>query len=62
MLTAGITLLFIGAGVCALATLIDTACRIPRLLDELERERRRLSNVTPYTGPLYNRHDREIEA
>lgn len=39
MIAAAASLIFIGAGVCALASLIDTASRIPRLLADLEAER-----------------------
>lgn len=51
----------IGAGVCALGSLMDSVSRIPGLLDQLERDRRALDNATPYTGPVFNRHGREIE-
>ena len=56
-----IALFLIGAGVCALASLIDSASRIPALLDGLEADRQRLANVTHYTGPAYTRHGRQIE-
>lgn len=57
-----ISLFLIGAGVCTLASLIDTASRVPGLLRRLEEDRQRLANATPYTGPIYSRNDREIGA
>lgn len=56
------SLFMIGAGVCALASLIDTASRVPGLLRQLEADRKRLERATPYRGPLYTIHDREIGA
>lgn len=59
-MSLAIGLIMIGAGVCALASLIDSASRIPALLDALEEDRQRLANHTPYTGPAYTRHGRQI--
>ena len=39
MISAAATLIFVAAGVCATASLIDTATRIPRILARLEAER-----------------------
>lgn len=61
MLTLAIALLIGGAGVCALASLIDTTSRVPGLLRQLEADRKRHERTTTYTGPVFNRHGREIE-
>jgi hypothetical protein len=60
-MSLAIGLIMIGAGVCALASLIDSVSRIPALLDALEEDRQRLANVTHYNGPAYTRHGRQIE-
>jgi hypothetical protein len=60
-MSIAIALFLIGAGVCALASLIDSASRVPALLKGLERDRQRLANAAFYSGPLYTRHGREIE-
>lgn len=60
-MSIAIALFLIGAGVLTLASLIDSASRVPGLLAGLEADRQRLENATPYTGPTYTRHGREIE-
>lgn len=56
-----ISLFFIGAGVIALASIIDSVSRVPRLLCQLEKDRARLANKTDYAGPIVNRHGREVK-
>lgn len=60
MIQIAVTLLFTGAALIALASLLDSAVRIPRLIRGLQAERERLRNATPYTGPIFNRHGREF--
>lgn len=65
MITFGIILIFAGAASIALASLCDSAMRLPGVLRELERDTETLRQIeqraTPYTGPIFNRHGREIE-
>jgi hypothetical protein len=61
MISAAITCFLIGASLIAIASLMDSACRLPGYLRHLEAERQRLENVTHYTGPAYSRHGRQIE-
>lgn len=58
MIALGCTLIIAGATLVALASLMDSASRLPRLLRGLEAERQRLESATPYTGPTYTRHGR----
>lgn len=60
-MSLAIALYMIGAGVIALGSLLDTASRLPGMLRTLEADRRRLSNAAVYSGPIFNRHGREIE-
>lgn len=50
MLTLGTTLIFTGAAIATLSSLIDSGRKL----------RRHLHDVTPYVGPYVNRHGREI--
>jgi hypothetical protein len=56
-----ISLFLISTGIIAFASIMDTLGRVPRLLAGLEAERIRLANKIEYTGPIYNRHDREVK-
>lgn len=59
-MSIAIACLFIGAGFVAIASLMDTASRVPGMLRQLEADRRRLDRSITYTGPLYSRHGRQI--
>ena len=59
-MTIAISLLFLGAAIVALGSLIDSASRVPGLLRQLEEDRRSLADVTPYTGPTFNRHGHQL--
>lgn len=62
LIATGSAIIFAAMQTGARSSRVQRLIRVRGMLRQLEQNRHRLANTTPYTGPIYNRHGREIAA